>query len=579
MKRQLLYILIIIGTLFTISCSRDAIDTISEELVPVTFVLNGGEGTTATRAISDGTTVDQLTYAVYGEKGQIIIPKAVKHNILIVPDKKTKEIYIKLTVSLPAGSNYKAVFWLQNGECEAYSISDDMTLNVDYSSANNDEKRDAFWGVSEPFDVNGGTVNVTLKRPFAQVNAGAFPFDWEYVKEFYKFNAIKSNVVITGVANEMNLLSGDISGSVNANFTPGALPTEILSTDVDENGTKEDYIYLSMSYVLAGTESTTHSATFFYHNEEGKTVSFSDGRSANIQLQRNHRTDIIGQVLSNNGDLNVREYVDEGNGNNVDLPHYLYYNIDEPTTIENTVYNLNDYEAGMQFASVDGQTMTLDNLYFTGKIWVIELGEYRGGGYVNYNNVLNNVVLNDLSISACIECHEWYFSPAVIAYGNSELNNCIMKGTTSIRKTVTDKHGVHNVIPVDLGVRNESDAVINGGEYGTVFAWTHAVVDIHGADIKTLYCGTCDSTKHSWMTIHSGTTIDKVICCEPRCPYGTKEYSTTMTIKAGAKIGSLQLVSTDVEFLIIEDGAEVGPITCDGVEYTYEELRAQMGLD
>ena len=580
MKRQLLYILIIIGTLFTISCSRDDIDTISEELVPVTFVLNGGEGTTATRAISDGTSVDQLTYAVYGEKGQIIIPKAVKHNILIVPDKKTKEIYIKLTVSLPAGSNYKAVFWLQNGECEAYSISDDMTLNVDYSSANNDEKRDAFWGVSEPFDVNGGTVNVTLKRPFAQVNAGAFPFDWEYVKEFYKFNAIKSNVVITGVANEMNLLSGDISGSVNANFTPGALPTEILSTDVDENGTKEDYIYLSMSYVLAGTESTTHSATFFYHNEEGETVSFSDGRSANIQLQRNHRTDIIGQVLSNNGDLNVREYVDEGNGNNVDLPHYLYYNIEEPTTIENTVYNLNDYEAGMQFASVDGQTMTLDNLYFTGKIWVIELGEYRGGGYVNYNNVLNNVVLNDLSISACIECHEWYFSPAVIAYGNSELNNCIMKGTTSIRKTLTDKHGVtHTVIPVDLGVRNESDAVINGGEYGTVFAWTHAVVDIHGAKIGTLYCGTCDSTKHSWMTIHSGTTIDKVICCEPRCPYGGKEYSTTMIIKAGAKIGSLQLVSTDVEFLRIEDGAEVGPITCEGVEYTYEELRANMGLD
>ena len=36
-----------------------------------------------------------------------------------------------------------------------------------------------------------------------------------------------------------------------------------------------------------------------------------------------------------------------------------------------------------------------------------------------------------------------------------------------------------------------------------------------------------------------------------------------MTIKSGAKVGSLQLVSTDVEFLIIEEGADVGPITCD----------------
>lgn len=154
-----------------------------------------------------------------------------------------------------------------------------------------------------------------------------------------------------------------------------------------------------------------------------------------------------------------------------------------------------------------------------------------------------------------------------------------MTGTTSINKSITDAHGVtHDIIPVDLGVRNESDAIINGGKYENVFAWTHAVVNIFDAEIETLYCGTCDSTVHSWMTIESGTKINKVICCEPRCPYGSKEYSTTMTIKAGATVGSLQLVSTDVEFLIIEEGANVGSITCDGVEYTYEELRSAMGL-
>ena len=154
-----------------------------------------------------------------------------------------------------------------------------------------------------------------------------------------------------------------------------------------------------------------------------------------------------------------------------------------------------------------------------------------------------------------------------------------MTGTTTIRTSVTDKHGkVHEVIPVDIGIRNESDAVLNGGVYGTMFAWTHAVVNLNNVDINTLYCGTCDSTPHSWMTIGEGTTIDKVICCEPRCPYGTKEYSTTMTIKKGAKVGSLQLVSTDVEFLIIEDGAYVGTITCDGIEYTYDGLRKAMGL-
>ena len=154
-----------------------------------------------------------------------------------------------------------------------------------------------------------------------------------------------------------------------------------------------------------------------------------------------------------------------------------------------------------------------------------------------------------------------------------------MTGATTTREPITDKHGVtHEVIPADFAVRNESDCVINGGYFGTVFAWTHAVVDIFGATIEKLYCGTCDSTKHSWMTIGSGTKITEVICCEPRCPYGGKEYSTTMTIKSGAEVGSIQLVSTDVEFLIIEDGAKVGKITCEGVEYTYKELREAMGL-
>ena len=48
--------------------------------------------------------------------------------------------------------------------------------------------------------------------------------------------------------------------------------------------------------------------------------------------------------------------------------------------------------------------------------------------------------------------------------------------------------------------------------------------------------------------------------------------------KSGAIVGSIQLVSTDVEFLIIEEGAQVGKITCEGIEYTYEELRSAMGL-
>ena len=522
------------------------------------------EDTPATRAISDGTSVDKLTYAVMTAEGEF-----VSRSEKTFPSGVPASGEVKMTVSLAGGVSYKLVCWAQSGLCDAYSLSDDMVLSVNYAGAANDELRDAFFGVSDVFTLSDRTASITLKRPFAQLNAGTHVFDWEYVTGFHDFDVRTSTARVRGVADKLNLLDGTVSGSVDAQFTPSALPAQMLRTDVDENGNDEEYAYLFMSYILAAEESSYHSVDIHFLDADGQTVMFEDPGLNNVELKRNHRTDFVGQVLSDNGVLNQREY----------LPSVrIYHNVSEDSVISDIVYDMSGHDA-VRFASESGQKMTLNNIYITGDIWTIELGEYRGSSYVNYNNELNNVVLKDLVCTSCIECHEWYFSPAVIAYGNTVANNCSMTGATTVCEPVTDKHGVvHEVIPVDFGVRNESDAIINGGTYGTVFAWTHAVVDIHGATINTLYCGTCDSTKHSWMTIHSGTTIDKVICCEPRCPYGGKEYSTTMTIKKGAVIGSLQLVSTDVEFLIIEDGAKVGKITCEGVEYTYKELREAMGL-
>lgn len=522
------------------------------------------EDAPATRAISDGTSVDKLIYAVMTAEGEF-----VSRSEKTFPSGVPASGEVKMTVSLAGGVSYKLVCWAQSGLCDAYSLSDDMILSVNYAGAANDELRDAFFGVSDVFTLSDRTASVTLKRPFAQLNAGTHVFDWEYVTGFHDFDVRTSTARVRGVADKLNLLDGTVSGSVDAQFTPSALPAQMLRTDVDENGNDEEYAYLFMSYILAAEESSYHSVDIHFLDADGQTVMFEDPGLNNVELKRNHRTDFVGQVLSDNGVLNQREY----------LPSVrIYHNVSEDSVISDIVYDMSGHDA-VRFASESGQKMTLNNIYITGDIWTIELGEYRGSSYVNYNNELNNVVLKDLVCTSCIECHEWYFSPAVIAYGNTVANNCSMTGATTVCEPVTDKHGVvHEVIPVDFGVRNESDAVINGGTYGTVFAWTHAVVDIHGATINTLYCGTCDSTKHSWMTIHSGTTIDKVICCEPRCPYGGKEYSTTMTIKKGAVIGSLQLVSTDVEFLIIEDGAKVGKITCEGVEYTYKELREAMGL-
>ena len=560
-------ILLILSLILSTSCVKDNIITNNDNNIANVVNLRFSftfEDEEITRAVSDGTQVDILYYAIVDESGKLLNKnvRELRSNELV-----SKTISMNLTLS--AGVSYRAVFWVQNSECDAYTFSDDMSVTVDYTGANNDEIRDAFYGVSNLFTTTDGIVKVVLKRPFAQLNAGTYPFDWTYAQEYHKFAVTKSAARIRNLPNKISLIDGSVSGKNDAEFYASPIPQEKLLADIDNNGINEEYIYLSMSYVLAGEEPSTHNVDFYFMDDNNRSVMFVNEQLSSVTLQRNAHTDFVGQVLTNNGTLNYTDYISAEN---------VYYNVSEDTIISDKTYNMTGHGA-IQFASENGQKVTLNNIYITGDIWTIELGEYRGNSYVNYNNELNNVVFEELHTTSIIECHEWYFSPAAIAYGNSVLNNCVMTGSTTENTQITDKHGIeHDIIPVDIGIRNESDAIINGGHFDNVFAWTHAVVDIFGATIGTLYNGTCDSTKHSWMTIHSGTQIDSIICCEPRCPYGTKEYSTTMTIKKGAKVGSLQLVSTDVEFLIIEDGAQVDKITCNGIEYTYKELRLAMGL-
>lgn len=560
-------ILLILSLILSTSCVKDNIITNNDNNIANVVNLRFSftfEDEEITRAVSDGTQVDILYYAIVDESGKLL-----NKNVRELRSNELASKTISMNLTLSAGVSYRAVFWVQNSECDAYTFSDDMSVTVDYTGANNDEIRDAFYGVSNLFTTTDGIVKVVLKRPFAQLNAGTYPFDWTYAQEYHKFAVTKSAARIRNLPNKISLIDGSVSGKNDAEFYASPIPQEKLLADIDNNGINEEYIYLSMSYVLAGEEPSTHNVDFYFMDDNNRSVMFVNEQLSSVTLQRNAHTDFVGQVLTNNGTLNYTDYISAEN---------VYYNVSEDAIISDKTYNMTGHGA-IQFASENGQKVTLNNIYITGDIWTIELGEYRGSSYVNYNNELNNVVFEELHTTSIIECHEWYFSPAAIAYGNSVLNNCVMTGSTTENTQITDKHGIeHDIIPVDIGIRNESDAIINGGHFDNVFAWTHAVVDIFGATIGTLYNGTCDSTKHSWMTIHSGTQIDSIICCEPRCPYGTKEYSTTMTIKKGAKVGSLQLVSTDVEFLIIEDGAQVDKITCNGIEYTYKELRLAMGL-
>ncbi len=292
MKKIYFGIVTLAVILFVTACSQN--EPQQDEAL-VTFSV-GVKDANITRVYSDGTTANQLIYSIFNEDGtKVIISKVTENNLTDLLEGHT------VTVSLAKGHTYTAVFWAQNSACKAYTISEDMHVTIDYTGLNNDETRDAFFAASEPFTVNNNlSQDVILKRPFAQVNVGAYEYDYTYAKE-NKLNVTLSSATITDVPSVINLYDGSVSQPVNVEYTLNNIPTgdnEKLHVDVNQDGEKEYYRYLSMCYILADPVGSTHTMSFKFKDvENDKLVGFSEGLE-NVPAKRNWRTNLVGQILT-----------------------------------------------------------------------------------------------------------------------------------------------------------------------------------------------------------------------------------------------------------------------------------------
>lgn len=278
------------------SCSDDNnVPQADSSLAQVTFKVSADGA--LTRAISDGTTVDELVYRVFDKNGNPIdaLP-LVKVSATDLSSGHT------VALTLAKGQTYKVAFWAQKAGNTAYTVNDNMQVAVNYrGGANNDESRDAFFNAVEITVKDDVAQTVELKRPFAQLNVGSTTADWNA--------AVASGVIVTEskvtvkqAATTLNVLDGKVSGAADVNFTYAAKPGELLKVDADGDGTKEDYKYLSMSYILPndatdGTQKTLASAEFTFKAASGTEIVVKNGLQ-NLPLQRNYRTNIVGNILS-----------------------------------------------------------------------------------------------------------------------------------------------------------------------------------------------------------------------------------------------------------------------------------------
>ena len=341
------------GMLFATSCSNDELDVVqSGNEAQVTFSL-AAEGGIATRAISDGTGAKKLVYAVYNASGELIetIANTDVNGQIVDNSAFDNGLTENVTITLAKGQQYTVAFWAQNPNCTAYTTTDLKNVTIDYAGLNNDETRDAFFK-AETFTVTGNTeIDVVLKRPFAQINVGVYQTDWDAAKAS-GIEIEKSKVTIENAATSINLLTGEVGGEQTVEYGFDIIPAqfatpETLDVDLDKNGTKENYVYLSMSYILANDETTGYAKTaledldFTFAPISGNNINFSEGLNA-VPVQRNWRTNIIGKILTGDVTFNITiDPIYDGEYNNGEAQpvniNGVYY-----ATIQDAVNNVND---------------------------------------------------------------------------------------------------------------------------------------------------------------------------------------------------------------------------------------------
>lgn len=343
------------GMLLATSCSNDELDVVqSGNEAQVTFSL-AAEGGIATRAISDGTGAKKLVYAVYNANGELIktIANTDVNGQIVDNSAFDNGLTENVTITLAKGQQYTVAFWAQNPNCTAYTTTDLKNVTIDYAGLNNDETRDAFFK-AETFTVTGNTeINVVLKRPFAQINVGVYQTDWNAAIAS-GIEIEKSKVTIEKAATSINLLTGEVEGEETVEYGFATIPTqfttpETLDVDLDKDGTKEKYVYLSMSYILANDATTGYAKAtledldFTFAPKSGYNINFSEGLNA-VPVQRNWRTNIIGKILTGDVTFNITiDPIYDGEYNNGEAQpvniNGVYY-----ATIQDAVNNVKDGE-------------------------------------------------------------------------------------------------------------------------------------------------------------------------------------------------------------------------------------------
>ena len=497
--KKILFGMMAAAAVLATSCAKEL--QYAEGDATVTFAVGTPE--IATRAYSDGTTATELQYAVYDADGNPL------ENL-----KGTQKINISTTVKLQltTGNTYSVIFWAA-AEGAPYTVDfENKTMKVDYNNAvSNDEARDAFFKC-HTFTVTGAqTETIELKRPFAQLNIGTADYA---ASTKAGYTPVKSAVTVKNIYSTLNLWNGEVTDEIEVKY-------DYAEIAKNEAFPVAGYQYLAMNYLLVkGDDKELVDIEFGYTETDANAAKTRIVGS--VPVQRNYRTNIYGNLLTSDVDINVEINPD---------------------------YNEPDYEADALFqaAAFGGEVTLTEDVVLKNPLEIQANMVLNLGG-----NTLTGVVTVANGVQATIENGKVVNTDntvsGITSNGNLTLNNVEVESARHALRiesgNVVINGGTYKVVPVSNstlyalnagdGANSVANVVIKGGTFigpkgtradsgGAVTVKTGSTVVIEGGDFLG---GKTKTISNSGTMTISGGTFDQ----QPNAAWLKEGYKATKAV-------------------------------------------------
>lgn len=254
------------------------------------------------RGVGKGEMATDLHYAVY-LNGTVCL--ATNYNSPTAQiDPTTGKGSLKL--ELINGFTYDIVFWAQSSQAPYTLNWEQQQIEMNYAANNsgNNEHRDAFIYVLKAYTVEGASQRtIELKRPFAQLNIGVSDYEAAQTEGFtlaatqIQAQACPRLKFFGTNADQYGIAEGTLEAVTFAWATP--LTSEDATFEVEG----KSYKRVSTNYLLIGGN-TLHSDALnititFCNSESGVGTTREVATFHAVPVERNHRTNIVGTLLTN----------------------------------------------------------------------------------------------------------------------------------------------------------------------------------------------------------------------------------------------------------------------------------------